>query len=252
MTTPASDSPARSTHDHRESASELKFLLPAERADAIVEWARASLPPDAHGGGPFGDTYQTRTLYFDTAEFDVFRRQGSYGRAKYRIRRYGASDVAFLERKMRTRRLLSKRRSIVPIDDLSELAPDGAAETAERSTPWAGRWFARRLSTRELRPVCEIRYERIARVLATPYGLARFTVDQNIGAVPTDAARFRDAPGIAVAPDHVIVELKFRFVMPGAFKAAVEQFAIEPGRLSKYRLAITALGLAQEAECSNS
>jgi hypothetical protein len=252
MTTAASNSRPSSTHDRRESASELKCLLPADRAAAIVEWARGTLPADPYGAGTFGDTYHTRTLYFDTAAFDVFRRQGSYGRAKYRIRRYGTADVAFLERKMRTRRLLSKRRSIVPLDELSELPPGGSGETLARSAPWAGRWFARRLTTRELRPVCEIRYERIARILATPYGLARFTVDQQIAAVPIEGTHFRDAPGVAVAPGKVIVELKFRFVMPGAFKEAIEQFAIEPSRLSKYRLAIMALGLAQEAECSNS
>ena len=32
----------------------------------------------------------TSTLYFDTADYAVYRRHGSFRRAKHRIRRYGA------------------------------------------------------------------------------------------------------------------------------------------------------------------
>lgn len=237
------------TQEHRERAAEIKFLLPAERATPVIGWARANLTADPHGGGDAGDVYRTSTLYFDTTDFDVFHRRGSYGRTKYRVRRYGTSDVVFLERKMRTRRLLSKRRSIVDVNDLVRFDPD---RTDDRSEVWTGAWFARRLATRQFRPVCEIRYERVARVLATPYGLARFTVDRHIGAAAIDTPRFTTESGVVVAPGQAVIELKYRFVMPALFKAAVEEFKIAPGRLSKYRLAVSALGLAQEAECSSS
>jgi hypothetical protein len=37
----------------------------------------------------------------------VFHRRGSFGRSKYRIRRYGEAQVGFLERKLKTRGLLT-------------------------------------------------------------------------------------------------------------------------------------------------
>ncbi|MCC7168711.1 MAG: VTC domain-containing protein, partial [Rhodospirillales bacterium] len=124
------------TRDRRPHAAELKFLVSPADGDAIRTWARAHLTADPHGNGPNADEYTTTTLYTDTPEQDVYRRQGSYGRSKYRVRRYGASDVVFLERKLRTKSLLSKRRSIVPMEELVQLQ-----STASVDTPWVGDWF---------------------------------------------------------------------------------------------------------------
>jgi len=49
------------------------------------------------------DEYQTTSLYFDNASYDVFNRRGSFGRSKYRIRRYGEESSAFLERSSSSR-----------------------------------------------------------------------------------------------------------------------------------------------------
>src|SRR4051812_4906695 len=95
--------------EDRAFAAEIKFLVPADRVDALRAWARGRLGPDPYGGGPYSDTYQTNTLYFDTRDLDVFYRRGSYGRSKYRVRRYGRSAELFLERKLKTRDLVSKR-----------------------------------------------------------------------------------------------------------------------------------------------
>ena len=51
-----------------------------------------------------------------------FAGAGWYGRSKFRIRRYGFSDIIFLERKFRTERLLAKRRTTVSVLDLDRLA----------------------------------------------------------------------------------------------------------------------------------
>src|SRR5207253_742259 len=109
----------RETRDH---AREIKFLVDSSVAPQVQEWMRANLGPDANGEGPFNDQYATSSLYFESDTFDVFHRRGSYGRSKYRIRRYGLSDVMFLERKFRTDRLLAKRRTIVLVTDFECLA----------------------------------------------------------------------------------------------------------------------------------
>ena len=98
--------------------SEAKFVVDSSTGRRIREWARTHLDPDPHGAGPFGDEYGISSLYFDTDAGDVFHRRGSFGRAKYRVRRYGDAEVAFLERKLRKPGILSKRRTVVALDAL--------------------------------------------------------------------------------------------------------------------------------------
>ena len=114
------------TRETRDYAREAKFVIDARLRPAIVEWSRANLEPDGHGAGVYADEYTTASLYFETDRFDVYCRKESYGRSKYRIRRYGLSDIIFLERKFRTDRLLAKRRTTVPVSDLERLASERA------------------------------------------------------------------------------------------------------------------------------
>ena len=76
----------------RPFASEVKFVIAAALGEQIRAWARANLEPDPYGGGAFNDWYHTASLYFDTAAGDVFHRRRSFGRSKYRVRRYGEAE----------------------------------------------------------------------------------------------------------------------------------------------------------------
>src|SRR4029453_16868639 len=134
-------------HETRPFASEIKFLLPAAVGEQIRNWARQNLEPDPYGGGQFNDWYHTASLYFDTAEGHVFHRRGSFGRSKYRVRRYGEAEFVFLERKLRKPGVLVKRRTIVSLDSIDRLSepvsdPDVLAER-----------FTRRLLLRTFLPV---------------------------------------------------------------------------------------------------
>src|SRR4051812_11553680 len=106
------------TRETRASACEVKFLIDERVAIKVKEWARKHLQPDPYGGGRFGDEYRVSTLYFDTRGFDVFHRNDSFGRAKYRVRRYGDANAVFFERKLRQPGLLIKRRTRDDIDEL--------------------------------------------------------------------------------------------------------------------------------------
>jgi hypothetical protein len=227
--------PLDTTREIRESARELKFAVDPATAGRIRERARELLSPDPYAGGANGDEYQTSTLYFDTAEYSVYRRKGSFRRAKHRIRRYGAGDLVFLERKLRTADLLSKRRTIVRRDDLPLL-------TAATPDPnWEGRWFHERVRLRRLAIVCQVTYRRTARVGMTDYGPIRLTVDEDLRGLAVTRPEFEDAgAGPALAAD-AIVELKFRAAMPAVFKRLVEEFHLQPQKTSKYRLAIEAV-----------
>jgi hypothetical protein len=231
-------SPSTDLREHREFASELKCLISPDVAGQIRDWARGRLAPDPNANGDGGDAYQIASLYFDTERFDVFHRIGSFGRSKYRVRRYGRSEITFLERKLKTRGLLTKRRSIVKLDELERLAD------ADPERDWAGYWFHRRLLTRGLGPLCQISYRRTARVSMTNYGPIRLTLDSNLRAAPATGLWFRENDGTRLLENQFILEMKFRAEMPVFFKQLVEEFALNPQPFSKYRFAAAALGLA--------
>ena len=167
--------PATSS-ETRSRSRELKFLVEAETAPAVLAWARHRLGPDPHGSGDHLDAYRVTSLYFDTEQLDVYHRRGSYRRGKYRVRRYDHAEVLFLERKLRTDRVLIKRRTEVSFDGLLALSGN------HHGPEWAGHWFRRRLAARELQPVCQVSYDRVARIGETPLGLARLTCDRDLRA----------------------------------------------------------------------
>src|SRR6188768_2427303 len=100
----------------RARAREIKFVVDAARGPEIQAWMRANLAADEFGSGPEHDQFETSSLYFETDAFDVFHRRGSYGKSKYRVRRYGASPIMFLERKFRTESVLIKRRTTAALE----------------------------------------------------------------------------------------------------------------------------------------
>lgn len=232
--------PPAHTRETRGLASEIKFLVDPSTGGRIRDWARARLQPDPYGEGPFGDEYHTTSLYFDTPEFDVFRRNGSYGRSKYRIRRYDGLAVAFLERKLRRGTRLNKRRSLVPIEDLLKL------DAGTINGAWAGSWFEQRLLVRRLRPVCQIGYRRMARVEMRDTGPIRLTLDEDLRVLPRTHVRFGGDHALPALPEMMVLELKYREVLPALFKQLVEEFTLMPRSVSKYRFAIDALGLFEE------
>lgn len=214
-------------------AFEIKFIVDTEAGLRIRERVRELLAPDPNATGPSGDEYRISTIYFDTDELAVYQRMGSYGRAKFRIRRYGDGDCAFLERKLRTSSVLSKRRTPVPIGELSSLDRSAA--------DWPGQWFGMRVRQRQLRPTAVVGYRRTARVGLTATGPVRATIDQELEGTRADAAAFGAKSRFPLLPGRTIVELKFRVAMPAIFRQVVEEFSLRPAKCSKYRLAVRAI-----------
>ena len=230
--------PLTETRESRAFVQEMKFVISPEQADAIREWSRIRLSPDPHAGGAAGDEYRVTSLYLDTDDLAVFERRGSYGRSKYRVRRYGENERIFLERKLKTRNRVGKLRSIAGIDEIAML------ERSETPRKWAGHWFHQRVQARLLHPVCQISYSRMARMGLSAGGPIRLTVDQDLRAVPVD--RYAFAPvddGVVLSPDQRILELKYKLEIPGLFKELMQTFDLKPQASSKYRLAVAALDL---------
>jgi hypothetical protein len=225
--------------DLREFTSELKFVVDAALAERIRVWARDRLDADPHGGGAWSDEYRVSSVYLDTEARDVYHRRGSYGRSKYRIRRYEQNSTVFLERKLRTGSRLAKRRTAI---DLVRLPLIGGATLNGDATAW----FRRRVALRGLLPVFQVSYRRIARMRGAGADAVRLTLDDALIACANESFAFETVPGTALFDGSAIVEMKYRGTIPLIFKEAVETFALTPRRWSKYRAAAAALGLVGE------
>jgi len=225
--------------DVRPQAREIKFIVDTATAVRIRQWARIHLEPDTHGGGPFGDEYRTTSVYFDTDALDVFHRRGSFGRSKYRIRRYGEAETVFLERKLRQPAVLAKRRTIVALEALPRLIDPVADDD------WPGQWFCRRVAARRLRPVCQVAYQRMARVAMRNGEQVRLTLDSELVALPPGGSpvpAVAGRPAAPVLPGRHILEMKYRCAPPAIFLQLVEELRLVPQAASKYRLGAVATG----------
>ncbi len=130
--------------------------------------------------------------------------------------------------------MLSKRRTNVHVNDLPLLT----ATTPDDG--WNGRWFHQRLLMRRLQPVCQVSYRRTARVGMTDHGPIRLTFDEDLRGWPVDDPAFDGSHGSRMLTTRIIMEMKFRADMPAVFKRVVEEFALRPARISKYRVGIEA------------
>ncbi|MCI0534344.1 MAG: polyphosphate polymerase domain-containing protein [Verrucomicrobiales bacterium] len=226
-----------SSSEKRDFAYEIKFLISETIAETALAWARKNLSPDPFAGGATSDCYCVNSVYLDTAGFDVYHRKGSFGRCKYRVRRYGTEPTVYLERKLKTRGLVGKRRSRVPDREVSLLEQ----ETADPA--WTGSWFHRRLLARALEPKCQIAYDRIARVGMAPEGPVRMTLDRNVRAFPTSQWHVNDAgPWRPLLTNQCILEMKFRTTLPNLFRGILDQLGVQPQAMSKYRLSVQTFG----------
>ena len=142
----------------------------------------------------------------------------------------------FLERKLKTAGRVVKRRSEFALGDLPQTYLNGISE---------GRWFWRRLERRRLQPVCQITYKRKARVGTPPAGPLRLTIDEEIHAI-ADAVRFTDHSGVGLLRGRAILKLEYQDELPLVFAQLIEDFHLQPQTISKYRIAVKALGLVQE------
>lgn len=226
-----------SASEKRDFAYEIKFLVSEALAESALAWARKNLAPDPFAGGVTSDTYCVNSVYLDTAGFDVYHRKGSYGRCKYRVRRYGAEPIVFLERKLKTRGLVGKRRTRVPDREVTVLQHNLA------DPDWTGYWFHRRLLARGLAPKCQIAYERVARVGLVPEGPVRMTLDRNVRSFPTSQWHVNDSgPWQPLLTNQCILEMKYRATLPNLFKGILQQLGVQPQAMSKYRLSVQTFG----------
>jgi hypothetical protein len=232
------ESPALYRGDADLPAFEVKFLLTEAEAREVEHRLRPCLGIDPHGDPAAGNTYRVTSVYFDTAGFDVYRRSEGYRRRKYRVRRYGASTSVFLEQKTKSNQRVRKRRTPVLDSELSALADS-------QLNGWAGSWFAERLATRGLLPVCRVTYQRLALVGISAEGPIRLTFDRATNGQPASGPVPEPVTdGAPLLRDEVIAEFKFLGAMPAVFRSVIEAMRLSPRPISKYRRCVESSGIA--------
>ena len=136
----------------RPQAREVKFVVDADKAVMIRQWARTHLDPDPHGGGQFGDEYRTTSVYFDTTPTTSFTVAARSGAASI-----GSAGTATSRRFSSNARCASRRCSPSGARCLSLAALSRLTEPAV-DADWPGYWFHRRVTARRLQPVCQVAY----------------------------------------------------------------------------------------------
>jgi hypothetical protein len=225
--------------DREEPAFEIKFQVDESKAHDLASWAQRHLNLDPHADPACDNSYRVHGMYFDTAALDVFHRSPGYKKKKYRLRRYGDNAELFLEQKRKSAGRVAKRRIQIAETELERL------REIPTDLEWAGHWFHRRITMRKLEPSCCISYQRQAYFGHNAEGPLRLTLDRHVRCQSADHwSVIEVADGLPKLTDQVLLELKFRRHLPALFKGLMQDFALTPGPLSKYRLAIQALGRA--------
>lgn len=225
------ESPSLQTPDGSGPAFEMKFLIDESLAQQVEAWGHARLQLDPNGIDELNGGYRTTTLYTDTPTLDVYRKSRKFRSRKYRVRRYGDADWLYVERKTKRGEQVAKRRSRIVAADLGALGLPTTDET------WDGAWFRDCLRRRQLEPVSQITYERLAFGGQCEEGPLRLTFDRNIhGTIIADWTLAPFASGPLLLNGFVIMELKFRTALPSPFKLLVQEFQLTSTTVSKYRL----------------
>ncbi len=217
-------------------AYELKFLLPEELARELQNWAAAHLSVDAFADSEQGDSYQTTTLYLDTAALDLFHQAQKFRGRKYRLRRYGQEVIVYLERKRRRGDRVRKRRTSVLEAELALVAAQ------QQRAGQSEEWFCQKVIQHELLPSCCITYERAAFMKLGTTGPMRLTFDRRIrGVRASDWSVLPVSDGATILTGEVICEFKFRETLPVLFQQIIEEMQLQPASVSKYRRLMQAI-----------
>lgn len=232
---------------------ELKYLVDDAQRRMITAGLRDCVP-DAHGDA--SGRYPIASVYYDGPDHDVYwdRERGVPSRRKLRVRIYGDSDTAgqpasFLEIKHKYGRRIAKRRAQLSVDDALRagrgLATVAHVSAAERLVVDETR---RMVTAKRLRPTCGVRYVRQAFQGVGANADLRVTFDDALGCRADDLvprADDSDYPVALLGDGLSVLEIKVDVCAPKWLADLVGSAGVALRPLSKYSMAVEALGLVQ-------
>ncbi|MDX1911670.1 MAG: polyphosphate polymerase domain-containing protein [Saprospiraceae bacterium] len=225
---------------------EYKYLVPAEQYDALRSAVQPFLRADKFAAEQANGLYTVRSIYFDTAGFDMYHTKvdGIAHRMKVRMRGYnkgGPDSTVFMEIKRKYEGPILKNRSDAPYSVVCELFKSGAAfddYLHQIRNPDNARRFFYQILSRNLLPVVNVIYERepyLGKNL-NPDNDFRLTFDLHLRSVSYPSVeRLFDETGVVYAyPGYFILEVKFNQFCPDWIKPILEDFQLRKEPASKY------------------
>lgn len=210
---------------------EEKYLIGYDDFMRISSMAKALMHIDPNGAD---GRYSICSVYYDdvydTALYE--KEDGNAVHTKYRIRTYnGGLDFIKLERKTKKGIITSKLSAAMSENELDILLSGGRA-----ASDWRCYDLSTEMVSRGLRPICAIRYDRLA-FLYEPLNI-RLTFDTCIDRLPPDKLSLsgdvtRAIP--ALPRGNVIMEVKYDTVCP-SFVRKIYACSGQQISVSKYAL----------------
>lgn len=215
-------------------AYEIKFLITETQSVAIQEWARVHMLADPHSSVEHGYGYAVNSVYLDTPTFDVFHRADKLRQRKFRLRRYGSEPVIWMELKRKINGRVHKRRTAAVEGDLSSMLLSSDATAGE------GGWFRQQIQELQLRPICQVTYQRFACVGTSSSGPLRLTLDSQLHCQGTDdwTVPAQQLPTGSLLQNQQILELKFHETIPNSFRDLIHDQRLNIATFSKYRQSV--------------
>ena len=236
--------------DFRLDRLELKFLVSSAQRDRLTACFRQRLDGDPNLAGR--SNYPVSTLYFDSEDLRCYleRVLESNNRRKFRIRLYGSANdsippACFLEIKQNQQGRIGKRRIAVSREwirqfeenlDLHELFEIEPALTS-RADLQILREARQMVETYSMRPVCLVRYDRLAFQGREAEASLRITVDSNLRYQLTPSRFWFDEPASEVPlldGEHHLLEVKTTGTLPCWLTRLLNEESCQVRSFSKY------------------
>lgn len=228
---------------------EIKYRISPRHAQAVSEWLKNVMEPDANGEGG-SPIYNVHSLYLDGDDWSIYQDtdSGLFRRFKLRARTYTFRDDSpvFLEVKQRAGESMWKSRGEVSRAEAIRLLKGEPSQ--EPITPAVAEFLAQR-DLRDAKSKAWVTYRREAWLAPDRGQMVRVTFDTKIRCAPP--TEDLSEPPIWYRLPEVrnvsVLELKFAGSYPGWIAEMVRIFDLERKSMSKYRYAVEVLR-SSEAE----
>jgi VTC domain-containing protein len=225
---------------------EIKYLVSSRLAGEIEKDVSRFMELDPFCRDQPTHDYLVRSLYFDDATLTAYyeKLDGIANRSKYRLRAYGAGEMApcFLEVKGRANNFSYKHRTLLSRHLRTRLSAQDWGWVLRNATDadMVAR-FTMHALRKTLRPNVIVEYTRRPYISARDYRF-RVTFDRRIVATRSTTLDARSGGRHRVLPDQAVLEIKFERSVPTWFQRLIGAYELQRISVSKYCRALEVLG----------
>lgn len=224
---------------------EFKYLVPVDQYAALRAATAPFLKPDPYAARQPGGMYTVRSIYLDTAGFEMYHTKvdGIAHRMKVRLRGYNSGDESssvFMEIKRKYEGPILKNRAQTTYGIVQQIFHGAAIDdfADQIRNPDNARRFFYQIYSRNLRPTVNVVYEREPYLghHLDPENDFRLTFDLHLRskAYPSIDSLFDNDDLQFAFPGYFILEIKFNRYCPAWMKPLIEDFQLRKEPASKY------------------